>query len=259
MMQPRFYTNEIIVLDKYQNTNIIHIIYDNFVLQHLRVMRMHVGNKISLFNGDGYEHEANIISFTKNSCEVNIISSKYILRKPKINMHLIQAALSSSKMDFIVEKATELGASSMYFSPSQNTNHKSINDGDNGVQLNKRLQKMNTIAISACEQCGCNILPKIEYIKKFDQVLDILKQSLNDKSLILSLNPYSQVKINDIIHKQNIENYTDIYCIIGPEGGFNELEYNKFKASGAIDVALTSNILRTETAGIAILSYLGLV
>ena len=142
-------------------------------------------------------------------------------------------------MDWIVQKAVELGVAEVTPMITQYTAVK-----EDKKRFEKKLEHWQKIAISACEQCGGNVIPIINPVLSFSEVL--LKKIENTTAFILHLDENTQ-KL-----PSNLPN--DVIIFIGPEGGFSEKEYQTALIAGCKGITLGSRILRTETAAIAVLA-----
>ncbi|MGN1394073.1 MAG: 16S rRNA (uracil(1498)-N(3))-methyltransferase [Succinivibrionaceae bacterium] len=206
-----------------------------------RVLRMTEGDEISIFNGNGFEYQAIITECSKK--KVVVTPTKEINKRPiesPLNIHLGQVISRGEKMDFTVQKAVELGVSEI--TPLISTRC--------GVRLkeerlDKKQDTLQKIVISACEQCGRVIVPKVNHITDIN---DFLATKTND--LKLTLNPYCSKKIAELSNVKNIR------LLVGPEGGFTDDEINLATTCGYNNISLGPRILRTETAALVAISIL---
>lgn len=208
----------------------------------IHVLRLLINSKIILFNGKGGEYLATIKNMTKKSIVVNI--EKYFsteLESPR-HIHLAQGIIRREKMDFVIQKAVELGVSSITPILTEHCNF-SLS------QLKKRHTHWHAVAVNACEQCGRNKIPSIEMPQTF---YDYLKNKINEKNIDkLLLSPTASKKISQLkINKAKV------CVVIGPEGGFSEEEIEKAKQNEFQTIQLGPRILRSETAALATLTSL---
>ena len=222
------------------------IILDEFAGHHaLRVMRIKVNDPLILFNGDGFEYKGQVNGINKKTINVEILSKKQNDNESPISINLFQSISSNEKMDMVIQKATELGVSSIQPIFSSRSTIKLSLD-----RTKKRLLHWRQVAISACEQSGRSKIPIIKSPILFDQIAEEIK-SLKD-SLSLVLHPDN--------HQQSInlpKDYSgDINIFIGPEGGFSKDEVLLLKQENCINMQLGPRILRTETAPLAIIAIL---
>ena len=220
------------------------IILDEFSSHHaLRVMRVKVGDFLILFNGDGFEYRGRISDINKKTINVEILSKEKNNNESPIIINLFQSISSNEKMDMVIQKATELGVSSIQpIFTSRSTVKLSLD------RTKKRLIHWRQVAISACEQSGRSKIPTIKSPIEFDQISEGIKTN----SLNLLLHP------DNLEESSNLPNeYSgDINIFIGPEGGFSQDEVLLLKKQNCINIQLGPRILRTETAPLAIIAIL---
>lgn len=205
------------------------------------VLRMHPGDILTLFCGNNREYSAMITSATKRHVTVRIESVQTLSRESPCVIHLAQGIAKGDRMNFIIQKAVELGAASI--TPLL-TQHGSVRH--NGKQLAKKHAQWEAIAISACEQSGRNIIPQIHLPCSFDAYLE----TCSAKTRYI-LDPTAESS-----WQRNIAKQQDIALLIGPEGGFSQQEIKTAKAASFHGIQLGPRILRTETATLVALSVL---
>ena len=206
------------------------------------VMRKSIGEKILIFNGNNGEWEASIEEISKKSGLLFCIKQT----KPQImppDLWLFFAPLKKVRTDFIVEKATELGVSKIIPVQTKHTNADRI-----------KLTRLSAHAIEAAEQCGGTFIPKIEGLQKINQVLENFPP---DRRLLFCDEKLQESEVN-------LENLKKgkWAILIGPEGGFSEIERNYLKGLHfTFSLSLGPRILRADTAAVAAISlwqnYLG--
>ena len=220
------------------------IILDEFSSHHaLRVMRVKVDDFLILFNGDGFEYRGRVSDINKKTINVEILSKEKNNNESPININLFQSISSNEKMDMVIQKATELGVSSIQpIFTSRSTIKLSLE------RAKKRLIHWKQVSISACEQSGRSKIPTIKSPIGFDQISEGIKTN----SLNLLLHP------DNLEESSNLPNqYSgDINVFIGPEGGFSQDEVLLLKKQNCINIQLGPRILRTETAPLAIIAIL---
>ncbi len=214
-----------------------------------KVLRLSVGDKISINNCEGEEFLAEINEIDKKQVLVNIISKLDIKSESDINIYLFQGLPKSSKMDMIVQKATELGVKEICPIITKRVVVK------NELGEFKKLDRWQRITLEACKQCKRTIIPNIKEPIEFEGLID----ALEDIDLIVV--PYENEKgygIKNMLAHIKVDDIKNVAIIIGPEGGFEEEEIEELKHKGAHIVTLGPRILRTETAGFvcaALLQY----
>jgi 16S rRNA (uracil1498-N3)-methyltransferase len=208
------------------------------------VLRMKTGDELVLSDGQVSEYRVVITQLGKSELATEIKSlSKRELRMPLVT--LCQGLPKSDKMDWIVQKATELGISHIVPIVTERTIVKVKDEG-------KRIERWRKIAREAAMQSNRPDIPKVEALCKFVEFL----RTLNSDPGTLLLLPWEEgtVPIKNVL--QGSRDIKRIIVLIGPEGGFSAAEAEAARNRGFHLVSLGPNILRTETAAIAVLSML---
>jgi 16S rRNA (uracil1498-N3)-methyltransferase len=206
----------------------------------VRVLRCKKDSAVTVFNGAGGEFSATLLNENPKAASVIINSFVDINRESPLRIRLIQGVSRSEHMDTTIQKATELGVSEIIPVICE----RSVNI--NRQRANKKHERWNQIAISACEQSGRNLLPAIHQATTFEKAINEVS---TDTRLVLD--PAAAKGINDI--KPDIPSI----CIIsGPEGGLSEQEVNTASDTGYNRIKFGPRILRTETAAPAVISAL---
>ena len=210
------------------------------VAHHARaVLRMQEHDDLILFNGQGGEYAARIVSINKKELRVQILGFRDIDCESPLAITLVQGISKGQKMDFTLQKAVELGVSKIVPIRNQRSNVK--------LQANRkesRMQHWQQIIISACEQCGRNSLPELLKPLTVDEWLE---QDNNPRKLILL--PEGDGDLSVLSKSRD-----SISLMIGSEGGFNQLEIDQAMNCGYQAMAIGPRILRTETAALVALS-----
>lgn len=213
-------------------------------LRHIRtVLRKGPGEFLTLLDGQGVEYTAKIVALERAEIITEIESEeRREIRGPHITLG--QGLPKSDKMDFIVQKATELGVSSIVPLVTERTIVK--------VKDEKRVSRWRKIAKEAAMQSNRADIPKVEAIR---QLSDFLR-TLNSELGTLLLLPWEEATepIRNALRKN--PDVKDIIVLIGPEGGFSRAEADFARSRGFLPVSLGPFILRTETAAVAVLSML---
>ena len=220
------------------------IILDEFSSHHaLRVMRVKVDDLLILFNGDGFEYRGRVSDINKKTINIEILSKEKNNNESPININLFQSISSNEKMDMVIQKATELGVSSIQpIFTSRSTVKLSLD------RIKKRLIHWRQVSISACGQSGRSKIPTIKSPIGFDRFVE----GISTNSLNLLLHPDNSKESSNLPNKYS----GDINIFIGPEGGFSQDEVLLLKKQNCINIQLGSRILRTETAPLAIIAIL---
>ena len=212
------------------------------------VLRMNLEDKIEIFDGKGKSYNSEIISISKKSLKLKILSenkSEIIDSLPEI--HLAFSIVKPSRFEIAVEKTTEIGVHSIIPLVTEYTNRIHVN-----MFSKSRLKRFESISISAAEQCGTNYIPSIENPKL---LTDLIKSDNNED--IRKILFYENLISNDVVIKNPKKN-KKILIVIGPEGGFSKNELSLVEQSDFEIKSLGNNILRAETAAICAVNNVNL-
>ena len=215
---------------------------DARIAQHVRVLRLREGDAITLFDGTGGEVPATLAQIGKRDVLATTSGRIAIEREMQRNVTLYPSLIANDRIDWLVQKATELGAAvirPIYTERSQRI------PGD----VDKRAEHWRGVAINACEQCGRNRIPKIYPPVSLDEASGSLT-SLADQSLILLDADGSMGKSLSVTTASSA-------VFIGPEGGFSASELALLRKRCDHRLRLGPTVLRAETAAIAALVCLG--
>ena len=204
----------------------------------IRVLRKKEGDQLELFNGKGGSAISIIKGIKKSSVEIEVITKKKDIPRKGISISLGQALIKPDPFNFSVQKATELGV--IRIAPLQT--ERSVVKIDK-LFKEKKLSKWKTIMQGACEQCGENWLPTINYPMSISEWAS--KEGSNQK---IVLYPGAEKKISDIQYGDSVS------VAIGPEGDFSPSEIEELIDFGYTPVTIGKRILRAETAVISALS-----
>jgi 16S rRNA (uracil1498-N3)-methyltransferase len=216
------------------------------VAHHVHVLRLQIGDEITLFNGQGGEFLAKISHLSKKQAQVTIESFNDREAEPAYPVTLAQALPEGSKMDWILEKATELGATHIQPLAAQRCVVKL-----NAERAEKKQAHWQGILVSAAEQSGRNRIPQLA---DTISVKTWLTQKTDQPRILLS--PRAT---------QSLAQWTKdtppqpVTIMIGPEGGFTPEEEQLALDQGAIALSMGPRILRTETAGLAVIAVMNAV
>jgi len=223
--------------------------------RHVQVLRMQPSQTITLFNGAGGEFEAVIEHMGRQNVRVLVGAHNAIEREASRQVHLAVVMPANDRMDWLVEKATELGVRRITPLISQHSVFRL-----QGERAEKKLAHWQAVAISACEQCGRNTLPQIEALQNLSTWLQsdwvAHLQNTQDahsaiQAAVLSLHPSTQGLSEWATKNQS----TSWLLLSGPEGGLNDEEDALARAKGFAAVNLGDRVLRAETAALAALAY----
>ena len=238
---PKFFTAR-------ENIKDTTLIIDSEDANHLKkVLRINVGDVITVCDGAGIDYTVKVSEIGKNEIECDIIDRKKSDTEPNINITLYQGLPKAAKMDYIIQKNTELGISKIV--PAKLA--RCVVKLENKAAEDKKCERWQKIAIASAKQSGRGIVPVIDNPMTVDEIIEDVK----DYDLVFV--PYEcedQSRLKTIV--ESVPDAKDIAFIIGPEGGFDISEIEKFKEAGIKTVTLGKRILRTETAAESVVSML---
>ncbi len=211
-----------------------------------RVLRVQVGQAVSVFDGNGNGADAEVDSVSKSSVVLRI-NNRWTAKQPRVEITLIQALPKGVKLDLILQKSVELGCHEIIPLQSANSIVKVKSDDSS------KSERWNKIALNAAEQCGTCWLPKISDVCSVDQLLP--KLSGYDLVLIGALDENTR-PLKTVLREADQNGVKKVAVLIGPEGDFSPAEMNAFRDAGAVGVTFGSQILRTETAALFAMSAL---
>ena len=207
----------------------------------LKVLRFPVGNTITLFNGDGFDYQAIVIS-TKKTYIVEVLSQQKNESESSLDLTLAQGIAKGEKMDFLIQKAVELGVSRII--PMQ-TEHCVVRLKAGKVA--KRINHWQKIANHACGQSGRSVIVDIS----LPQTLTELFNKPNHNGFVLHHRATENLQTVDKPSKATI--------LIGPEGGLSDAEIKQATNAGFQPLLLGKRILRTETASLVAIANMQLL
>lgn len=205
-----------------------------------RVLRMKVGEPLILFNGQGGAFQGKVATVSKKQVQVEL---EYPLEgdaESPLTIELGQTLSRGERMDYAIQKATEMGVTSITPLFSERCEVKL-----NSERQEKQRRRLQQIAISACEQCGRNIVPVINPPMKLQEWLDARDTELN-----FVLHHRTEKKLD------GYDKPASVSLLIGPEGGLTADEIAQAEAKAFKPLALGSRVLRTETAPVAAISLM---
>ena len=229
----------------YQNTDLkvgAQIDLDESAAHHLlKVLRFPDGQNITIFNGDGFDYQAKVTS-SKKACSVEVLSNEKNQRESSLRLTLAQGIAKGEKMDFLIQKAIELGVNRIIPVQAERCVVRL-----NGAKLIKRTEHWQKIANHACEQSGRSVIVEVAPAQSLSELLSATEGNgyvlhhRAEKGLLAMKKP-SQATI-----------------LIGPEGGLSGVEIDESIASGFQPLLLGGRILRTETASLAAIANMQLL
>ena len=208
-----------------------------------RVLRLERGHPLILFNGDGREYDATLASLAKRAVTADVTAIRPIERESPLALTLAQGIARGEKMDWILQKSTELGVARIVPLVTERTEVKLDEE-----RAERRILHWRSVTAGACEQSGRTRLPLIEAPQRLDRWLGALHDEAALRLMLLPEATMSARSLPTLAHGA-------IVCV-GPEGGLSDNDVAMLQQSGFEGLRLGPRILRTETAGIAALAAL---
>jgi len=212
----------------------------------LTVLRLKNDYVLEAFNGEGLLATGKLIVTSRRTADFQIEKITEPKTESPLNLTLVQGISRGDRMDYTIQKAVELGVTCIQPLITERCEVKLSED-----KIEKRRAQWQSIAINACEQSGRTVIPQIRSILNYSTWLEM--QTVHDQPFGLVLDPYAKDRLATV--QQPPENIA-IHLLIGPEGGLTDLEVQQAKQAGLSPVQLGPRILRTETAGPAVLAIL---
>jgi 16S rRNA (uracil1498-N3)-methyltransferase len=208
-----------------------------------RVLRLRVGDTVDIFDGIGNECHGLIADLSARNVTVANITANHSKRESPLHTLLAQALSSSEKMDWVIQKSTELGVTEIQPLATDRSVARL-----SAERTSKRLEHWQQVAISACEQCGRNVLPEIHAPHDIMDWLQQVKAMPDTKYILL---PEGAASLHGHSRPGG-----KVALLIGAEGGFSDDESAMALHCGFVPIRLGARVMRTETAAIAGLAAL---
>ena len=212
-----------------------------------QVMRLKPGDKINVFDGFGHEFEAVIKDFSARTVFIKL-GNKIPQADKEISITLAQAIPKASKMDTIVKSAAELGADVIIPFEGKRSVSRIASE-----KCSSKVARWQKIAGEAARCCHSNHIAKVLEVSSF---ADMLVCASNEAMRLIFWEEESQQTVKDVLTDKAFATTKDIFIVIGPEGGFSKDEVAVAKEYGFISVSLGKQILKVETAAVAIISII---
>lgn len=200
-----------------------------------RVLRMKAGDEITVCDGEGRDYRCRIESFSKDEVFCRVTDVSLCPAEPRIHLSLYQCLPKAGKMEQIVQKAVELGASRIVPVLAHRC-----------VAREEKAERWQKVALEAAKQCGRGIVPVVASCMRFDEAVAELC------TMDAAIFPYEAAACGAVLPLSG--KVSSVGIMIGPEGGFEKSEADKAASLGASVVTLGKRILRTETAGAAVIA-----
>lgn len=217
--------------------------------RHVQVLRLQPGATLTLFNGEGGEWDANVTRMGRADVAVAVEGHRAVEREVARAVHLVAGITANERMDWLVEKAVELGAASLTPLEAARSVLKL-----RGERADKKLAHWQGVAVAACEQCGRNRVPPVHAAQTLAAWLASPQamQAAAGARLVLSLHPHARPLADAVAGA------TTVTLLSGPEGGLTPEEEAAALGAGFVPVTLGPRVLRAETAPLAVLAALTL-
>ena len=210
----------------------------------MKVLRLRAGDFVTVFDNSGWEYEAVIETLTSERGELKIVKSHATGRDPSIPITLAVGLTKGEKLDWVVEKATELGVSGVIPFLSSYTVPKPDTD-----KIHKRAERWRKIAVSAAKQCGRSRIPEVRSLCSFE---NFLREPWPETLKLIFWENETEQSLRELFQKCPGAN--SVLLAVGPEGGFSKSEVELANARGFQSVHMGRRILRAETAALAALT-----
>ncbi len=222
--------------------------------RHVQVLRLQPGDSITLFNGgpggagSAGEFSASVTRMGRSEVQVQVGEHHPAQREAARSVHLALGMPANERMDWLVEKATELGVASIQPLMTERSVLRLA-----GERAEKKVAHWQSVAIAACEQCGGNRVPLIHEVASFANWTQAWSASQASKPLLLSLRPGARGLRNAVA---TLNASVAVTFLSGPEGGLSSAEEDAALARGFVPVTLGQRVLRAETAALCALAAL---
>jgi 16S rRNA (uracil1498-N3)-methyltransferase len=219
--------------------------------RHVQVLRLQPGGVITLFNGEGGEYRATILRMGRSEVAVRVDHHEPVEREAGRRVHLAVGMPANERMDWLVEKAAELGAAGIQ---PLHTAHSVLRLS--GERATKKQAHWQSVAIAACEQCGGNRVPIVSPVQDLAAFLQSGATQGAEPAAhpplrcLLSLAPDTRPLASVL---RDMSAHVPLLFLSGPEGGLSPSEDAQARVAGFIPVTLGPRVLRAETAALAAL------
>jgi 16S rRNA (uracil1498-N3)-methyltransferase len=210
----------------------------------LRSLRLRTGDSFHAFDEEGNRYRMRILEATSRSLRAEVLETALPDAPPAVAVTLLVGLPKADKMDFILEKATELGADRVVvFRSSRTIPRPDANDE------RKRLSRWERIALAAAKQCGAGRVPRVEGILPFPAAL---AAAAPDEAKVVFYEGVGSFGLKKVLAPLSASR--TVALLVGPEGGFSEEEVGEAERAGFVRAGLGKRILRVETAAVAALA-----
>jgi 16S rRNA (uracil1498-N3)-methyltransferase len=211
----------------------------------VRVLRLGIGDACVLFNGDGHDYDARLVVADKRGAEARVETARRVDNESPLRAVLVQGIARGDRMDWVLQKATELGAAA--FVPVASERSEVRLSGDRAL---RRHAHWSSVVVAACEQSGRALVPDVAQPAALADAM----AALPGEGCRLFLDPDASADLATVA----VERAAGCVLAVGPEGGWSPRDRELLCGAGFIAVRLGPRVLRTETAGLAALAALQL-
>ncbi len=208
-----------------------------------RVLRLRPGNELCLFNGDGHDYPARIESVERRRVRLRVLDCLAVDNESPLAVTLIQAVSKGERMDWVMQKAVELGVARVVPVLSE---HGVVRLSDE--RRERRWRHWRGVMVAACEQSGRAVVPELAPVSDFSAWL-AAEGRASEGALRLFLHPDGGEALPCLPVPEH-----GVWLAVGPEGGWSAAEVSRLEAHGFLPVCLGPRVLRTETAALAALA-----
>jgi len=207
----------------------------------LRSLRLSVGDSFYAFDEEGNRYRMRILETTSRSLRAEVLETAPPEPPPDVEITLLVGLPKADKMDFILEKATELGCSRVVPFRSSRTIPRL-----DGREARRKILRWERVALAAAKQCGSGRVPEIPGLVSFPEAIAIGARSAGRIVLYEGVGRFGLARA-----LAGMETADSVSLLIGPEGGFSEEEVREAESAGFVRTGLGQRILRVETAALA--------
>jgi 16S rRNA (uracil1498-N3)-methyltransferase len=214
----------------------------------IHVLRLGAGDRVQAFDGQGRSAPAAVLPADGRRVLLRILEPP-VTRRPLVTLRLVQALPRGQRMDWIVEKAAEIGVGAIYPTVTERVVSRRRADSDD------RPDRWRRLAVSAAKQSGSLVVPDIAPVLTFEEALDRVRSC---GAVWIASVCAGSTGLHEAMDALGVEKPADVALIIGPEGDLTPAEVERAVASGAVSVHFGANVLRVETAalyGLSVLQY----
>ena len=207
--------------------------------EHVRVLRLRPGEDVVICDGAGTDYRCRIVSSLSDEVEAEVVEVVPCRGEPSVDVAVYAGLPKGERADFLIQKCVEAGAQRIVFFDCERCVAK-----PDGRSMAKKLERFNRISQSAAEQSGRGIIPRVDYIHDYVEMLDSALKS--DACLFMYETGEDRAPLREAIEAAG--DFKSISLITGPEGGFSLAEARLAKGAGAVLCSMGERIFRCETA-----------